>query len=57
MFFLLKTFREPSQGFTLVEMMVVVALLSILASAAMPFYQNDRKTGERTRITYCIEAN
>lgn len=39
MFFLLKTFREPSQGFTLVEMMVVVALLSILASAAMPFYQ------------------
>jgi general secretion pathway protein G len=37
MFFLLKTFREPSQGFTLVEMMVVVALLSILASAAMPF--------------------
>ena len=33
------TFREVNRGFTLVEMIVVVALLSILAAAAMPFYQ------------------
>jgi len=37
--FLQKAFCWSNQGFTLVEMIVVVALLSILASAAMPFYQ------------------
>lgn len=34
-----KTFLKADYGFTLVEMIVVVALLSILAAAAMPFYQ------------------
>jgi prepilin-type N-terminal cleavage/methylation domain-containing protein len=46
----MKVFRQKTAGFTLVEIMIVVAIIALLASIAVPNFLRARKRSQATRI-------
>jgi type IV pilus assembly protein PilA len=50
------TIQKAQQGFTLIELMIVVAIIGILASVAIPSYQNYIKKARFTEIIMAASA-
>lgn len=46
----MKSKRSNSQGFTLIELMVVAAIVAILAALAYPSYQESIRASQRTLV-------
>ncbi len=49
-------FRKAQQGFTLIELMIVVAIIGILAAIALPAYQDYAKRAKVSEVILAASA-
>ena len=49
--------KNVQKGFTLIELMIVVAIIGILAAVAIPAYSNYTKKAKFTEVTQATQAH
>ena len=52
----MKSAMKKQSGFTLIELMIVVAIVAILAAVALPAYQNYTKKAKMTELVAATGA-